>query len=64
MTPALAALPIRHARRAEAGPPMAAMTILPRAGRLVTLTSAVPGLAVFGSLIALALALALAGAGG
>ena len=45
---------------AEAGPPMAATTAILLAGLVVTLFSALPGLAVFGGLIALAVALALA----
>ncbi|GAB1378810.1 efflux RND transporter permease subunit [Pararhodobacter aggregans] len=44
----------------EAGPPMAATTTILFAGLAVTLASALPGLAVFGGLIALAVALALA----
>ncbi len=44
---------------AEAGPPMAATTAILLAGLVVTLFSALPGLAVFGGLIALAVALAL-----
>ena len=45
---------------AEAGPPMAATTAILLAGLIVTLFSALPGLAVYGGLIALAVALALA----
>ncbi|MCB1406532.1 MAG: MMPL family transporter [Rhodobacteraceae bacterium] len=44
---------------AEAGPPMAATTLILLAGLVVTLTSALPGLAVYGGLIALAVLLAL-----
>lgn len=43
----------------EAGPPMAATTLILLAGLVVTLTSALPGLAVYGGLIALAVLLAL-----
>lgn len=43
----------------EAGPPMAATTAILLAGLVVTLFSALPGLAVYGGLIALAVALAL-----
>jgi predicted RND superfamily exporter protein len=43
----------------EAGPPMAATTLVLLAGLVVTLASSLPGLAVFGGLIALAVALAL-----
>lgn len=42
-----------------AGPPMAATTLVLLAGLTVTLTSALPGLAVFGALIGLAVVLAL-----
>jgi uncharacterized protein len=42
-----------------AGPPMAATTLVLLAGLLVTLTSTLPGLAIFGFLIALAVLLAL-----
>ncbi|MCA2012983.1 MMPL family transporter [Cereibacter sphaeroides] len=45
---------------AEAGPPMAATTAILLVGLLVTLFSSLPGLSVFGGLIALAVALALA----
>lgn len=44
----------------EAGPPMAATTAILLVGLVVTLASSLPGLAVFGGLIALAVALALA----
>lgn len=44
---------------AEAGPPMAATTAILLTGLTVTLFSALPGLAVFGGLIATAVALAL-----
>ncbi len=43
----------------EAGPPMAATTAILLAGLVVTLFSALPGLSVYGGLIALAVALAL-----
>lgn len=42
-----------------AGPPMAATTLVLLAGLMVTLTSALPGLSVFGALIGLAVVLAL-----
>ena len=44
---------------AEAGPPMMATTAILMAGLLVTLGSALPGLALYGGLIALAVSLAL-----
>jgi predicted RND superfamily exporter protein len=60
----LAQGPDPAARLAEAvraaGPPMAATTLVLIAGLLVTLGSSLPGLAVFGGLIALAVVLALA----
>lgn len=43
----------------QAGPPMAATTAILLAGLVVTLASSLPGLAVFGGLIALAVVLAL-----
>lgn len=43
----------------EAGPPMTATTLILLAGLVVTLFSALPGLAVYGGLIALAVGLAL-----
>jgi len=45
---------------AEAAPPMVATTAILLGGLVVTLASALPGLAVYGGLIALAVALALA----
>ncbi|WP_164736566.1 efflux RND transporter permease subunit [Pararhodobacter zhoushanensis] len=45
---------------AQAGPPMAATTAILLAGLIVTLFSALPGLSIYGGLIALAVALALA----
>lgn len=44
---------------AEAAPPMVGTTLILLAGLLVTLASALPGLAIFGGLIALAVGLAL-----
>lgn len=44
---------------AAAGPPVAATTMVLMAGLVVTLASALPGLAIFGLLIAIAVALAL-----
>ena len=44
---------------AEAGPPMLATTMILMAGLLVTLASTLPGLALYGGLIALAVSLAL-----
>jgi len=44
----------------EAGPPMVATTAILLAGLVVTLFSALPGLAVYGALVALAVSLALA----
>ena len=43
----------------EAGPPMAATTLILLAGLVVTLASSLPGLSIFGGLIALAVGLAL-----
>ena len=50
-----------RAKRAliEAGPPMVATTVILLAGMILTLTSALPGMAVYGGLIALAIVLAL-----
>ena len=43
----------------DAGPPMVATTLILLAGMVMTLTSALPGMAVYGGLIALAILLAL-----
>jgi len=43
----------------EAGPPMAATTVILVAGLVLTLTSALPGMAVYGGLLALAVTFAL-----
>lgn len=43
----------------DAGPPMVATTVILLAGIMMTLTSALPGMAVYGGLIALAILLAL-----
>jgi len=43
----------------EAGPPMAAATLILLGGLVLTLTSALPGMAIYGGLIALAVCFAL-----